>query len=238
MKTIFMILLVLLGIKPFAQDITGNYFLYNPMLIEGDMEFSFDFDESVPNIPVNFRPASGWSLPYLEVTACGYKKIEVLYPLCGCGNEFMLGNILQQVDTPCVSPYNTSFQDSLFNSLLTPNTELVYQTEILPNGVEKIFIKANGYGTYSYFQITSEFLSERSSSINEEVKIFFNPVKNNLIVTEELKNIIISDFSGRIVLQKNNPTKEIELSHLPKGNYILSGQTKTGKNFSQKFIKE
>jgi hypothetical protein len=70
------------------------------------------------------------------------------------------------------------------------------------------------------------------------LSIFPNPTKNILNFSEEISNITISDFSGKIIKQIPNSEKSINVSKLTKGNYIISGKTKTGETINKKFIKE
>jgi len=72
----------------------------------------------------------------------------------------------------------------------------------------------------------------------KSISIFPNPAKDILNFSEEISNIRISDFSGKIIKQIPNSEKSINVSKLTKGNYIISGKTKTGETINKKFIKE
>jgi len=72
----------------------------------------------------------------------------------------------------------------------------------------------------------------------KSLSIFPNPTKNILNFSEEISNITISDFSGKVIKQIPNSEKSINVSKLTKGNYIISGKTKTGETINKKFIKE
>ncbi|SEQ31644.1 T9SS type A sorting domain-containing protein [Epilithonimonas lactis] len=65
-----------------------------------------------------------------------------------------------------------------------------------------------------------------------------NPVKDILHISEEVSDISISDFSGKIVKQISTSKKAINLVELAKGTYIISATTKTGETVNKKFIKE
>ncbi|SHK32714.1 T9SS type A sorting domain-containing protein [Epilithonimonas mollis] len=70
-----------------------------------------------------------------------------------------------------------------------------------------------------------------------ELIIYPNPVKDVINFSDELSNIIISDFSGKIIKQNYYSISDINVSNLPKGNYIITGISKSGNKISKKFIK-
>lgn len=71
-----------------------------------------------------------------------------------------------------------------------------------------------------------------------KVKLFPNPASDilNLLTSSDIKNISVSDVSGKVINVKPDGNK-IDIKNLPSGNYILSIETKEGKT-SQKFIKK
>ncbi len=71
-----------------------------------------------------------------------------------------------------------------------------------------------------------------------QIKIYPNPVKDVLKVSEEVSSVRISDFSGKIIKQISSSEKSINVSKLAKGDYIISATTKTGETINKKFIKE
>ena len=71
-----------------------------------------------------------------------------------------------------------------------------------------------------------------------QISIYPNPVKDILNFSEQLIEISIYDVSGKMVLSQHNTTNQINLTSLPKGNYLVKGITISGKNFTQKFIKK
>lgn len=79
-----------------------------------------------------------------------------------------------------------------------------------------------------------------SANETNKTKITFypNPVKDILRFSEEVSDVKIRDISGKIVKQISNSSKNINLENLPKGIYIITTKTKTGKANFQKLIKE
>jgi len=71
-----------------------------------------------------------------------------------------------------------------------------------------------------------------------KIKIYPNPAKDILTVTEEISNIKITDLSGKILIQIITSEKFINISKLTGGTYIITATTKTGETINKKFIKE
>ena len=68
-----------------------------------------------------------------------------------------------------------------------------------------------------------------------------NPVKEILniqnIAELLIDKIIITDLSGKIILEKKENVKSVNIQHLQEGIYLLQIFTE-GRNYSQKFIKQ
>lgn len=71
-----------------------------------------------------------------------------------------------------------------------------------------------------------------------EIVLYPNPVKEVLHFSEEVSVTKITDISGRILKTVAGSIKSLNLSNLGKGTYIVTAITKSGKNVSEKFIKE
>ena len=90
------------------------------------------------------------------------------------------------------------------------------------------FIGANGNGqntgdTYHF----TELVTQPDPNINkiEEYTInSFTISKNNIYITEYIKEIQIYDITGKLILNYTNlhPTEEVNLNMLPKGIYIIN----------------
>ncbi len=72
----------------------------------------------------------------------------------------------------------------------------------------------------------------------KEVVIYPNPVKDILNFSEEFSSVKISDASGKIIKQYFTSIANINVSNLQKGNYIITGISKSGKVINKKFIKQ
>lgn len=82
-------------------------------------------------------------------------------------------------------------------------------------------------------------------SINENqiigVSVYPNPVRNKLYLdvyeNSAIKSIHVFDVSGKKLIENNGETRQLDLSHFPKGIYLLEVKTEKGI-FTEKLIKE
>lgn len=98
-------------------------------------------------------------------------------------------------------------------------------------------LATNNTVTMYRFNLPSAILSTNDVN-NYTLKIFPNPTKSSLNFSQELSAIKITDMSGKQVFSNQEKTKNISVEKLPKGNYIITGKDKNGKNISEKFIKK
>ncbi|WP_344830086.1 fibronectin type III domain-containing protein [Chryseobacterium ginsenosidimutans] len=77
------------------------------------------------------------------------------------------------------------------------------------------------------------------STLKNNIKVYPNPFKDvlNISEIEKVKSVIISDVSGRVVKTIDNPSKEINLSFLNSGLYLVTLRLKDGTQFTVKAIK-
>ncbi|MBB4806276.1 hypothetical protein HNP38_001548 [Chryseobacterium defluvii] len=98
-------------------------------------------------------------------------------------------------------------------------------------------------GNFAFLQINSvDALGVKSVEIDLESSVYPNPAKEflNIKSARSMAEFHIFNTSGRkIFSQKNNAeTPQLNVSGLPKGNYILQMIDKDGNSQSVKFIKE
>ncbi len=111
------------------------------------------------------------------------------------------------------------------NSQIPTNNSLYYRLKLIDRD-----------GTFTYSPI-------RQLTINHlQLTIAPNPAHNIVTITgDKLKTITLADNAGRTVLTKvagNNKSIEIEVSHLPKGFYLLTVTTTGGNTQSEKLVVE
>ena len=92
------------------------------------------------------------------------------------------------------------------------------------------------FGSQVVFSENCENILSTTNLNNAEVTIFPNPVKDILYFSEELAQISIIDFSGKLVKQIPSKSKSINVSQLSKGVYLLNAISKTGEKMSKKII--
>jgi hypothetical protein len=100
--------------------------------------------------------------------------------------------------------------------------------------------KLNNRTTYNY---TSSITlgTEKLEMSNVIITVFPNPTKDFLYIQDTYNNafdkIIVTDMSGKIILQQNQNTTQVDVQNLAKGMYLL--QVSSGnKKWQNKFLKQ
>ncbi len=77
------------------------------------------------------------------------------------------------------------------------------------------------------------------SGAKNTVKVYPNPFKDTVSISdiEKVRSVSISDVSGRIIKTVENPSKEINVSTLNSGLYLLIIRMKDGSQYTVKTIK-
>lgn len=70
-----------------------------------------------------------------------------------------------------------------------------------------------------------------------DVQIFPNPSKGTFKFSEKVKNVTTYDASGKVVKTQTKTSTQLDLSHLPKGTYVIKGTTESGKSFTKKVVR-
>lgn len=87
------------------------------------------------------------------------------------------------------------------------------------------------------FKIEQKILTTTEQE-ESKIKIYPNPVSENLYFSEKLSDIQIFDISGKNISSIKGNRTELNVENLSNGNYILKGKTEAGKPVSLKFIKK
>lgn len=98
-------------------------------------------------------------------------------------------------------------------------------------------------GNFSYVKINAvDALGVKSVEIGAELSVYPNPAKEFLYIksAKDMSEFHIFNVSGQKVLSQKNSAKtpQLNVSGLPRGNYILQMIDKDGNSSSTKFIKE
>ncbi|MCS3871248.1 hypothetical protein J3D55_004164 [Chryseobacterium ginsenosidimutans] len=90
------------------------------------------------------------------------------------------------------------------------------------------------------FEVTGALATAETSAKKNEVKVYPNPFKDVLYIAEtrDMKSVSIADVSGRVVKTIENPGKELQLSELNSGLYLVTIIFKDGSVSTVKAIKK
>ena len=83
----------------------------------------------------------------------------------------------------------------------------------------------------------ARFMNTSEVSSAKNIRIYPNPVSDILHFDQEVSNAKIFALDGKLIMN-HSKGKQIRVNHLPAATYLIVGQTKDGKTFSQKFIKK
>lgn len=130
---------------------------------------------------------------------------------------------------------NTSYASNAEYIVPVPNT--------VPAGA-RLAIRSNNDGkSYYWDDIYWEANTLATSEVDANKKklmVHPNPFKDVLYVSdiEEVTSVTISDVSGRVLRTIDNPSKEIDLSLLNSGLYLVNLRLKDGTQYTVKAIKK
>ncbi len=98
--------------------------------------------------------------------------------------------------------------------------------------------ESNFLGDAGLMEISLSTLSVEDVS-NLETLIYPNPARDKLwiAVDSPLKRIVIYDYNGRLILEKNVNSDSVSLEELPKGNYLIHLFNETGETI-RKLIRQ
>ncbi|MCU7615198.1 T9SS type A sorting domain-containing protein [Chryseobacterium sp. GMJ5] len=90
------------------------------------------------------------------------------------------------------------------------------------------------------FQVTDILGTSEQSAKNKEIKIYPNPFSDVIYISEskDIKSVTVYDVAGRVVKTIENASKEIHLSELKQGMYMIKVSFKDGSESVTKAIKK
>ncbi|SMP24102.1 GEVED domain-containing protein [Chryseobacterium profundimaris] len=104
---------------------------------------------------------------------------------------------------------------------------------------------STGTGTDGQFKVaaydtTVLAANEIKPNAKESIKIYPNPFSEVLNISDaaNVKNVIVTDISGRLVKTIENPGKELYLEELKQGSYLVTLEMKDGSKQTMKAIKK
>ena len=189
-----------------------------------------------------------------------YDQYSVIFKLDANGNELWRTSTPKKIVDDLLFESNNDLIILSGNEIRRINTttgETIYNEDLLTFNGESSWTESNsliktnddGYAFIRRIELsnidqeitqvvktnaTLEIIENSKSTVN----IYPNPVKSILYFTEELKNIKIYSFTGKIVLDQKKSINKLNLPNLESGSYIIEGTTRSNEFFSKKFIKK
>jgi formylmethanofuran dehydrogenase subunit C len=143
-------------------------------------------------------------------------------------------NAITNANFPVIAPTASGMYDSLFGTTGTyaagtPNT--TQSTTALAS--------ASYTGFLSYAEISSTLGTSETISKEKGIKVYPNPFYDTLNVSDvsNVKNVLVTDISGRLVKTIANPGSELHLGELKQGMYLVILEMKDGSRQPFKVIK-
>jgi hypothetical protein len=125
----------------------------------------------------------------------------------------------------------------VLTSYISPSTKFAFYASsgTVNNPIDYKFYVDN----FTVENITQLGTSETSNQLKNEVKVYPNPFKDVLYIaeTKDIKSVSVMDVSGRVVKTIENPGKELQLSELNSGVYLVTVSFKDGSKSTTKAIK-
>ncbi|GAA4162715.1 hypothetical protein GCM10022217_30640 [Chryseobacterium ginsenosidimutans] len=143
-------------------------------------------------------------------------------------------NAITNVNFPVIAPTASGMYDSLFGTTGTyaagtPNT--TQSTTALAS--------ASYTGFLSYAEISSTLGTSETISKEKGIKVYPNPFYDTLNISDvsNVKNVLVTDISGRLVKTIANPSSALQLGELKQGMYLVILEMKDGSRQAFKAIK-
>jgi len=135
-------------------------------------------------------------------------------------------NIVQN-DTISLDILNVVGQNvkSFFQNTLLPSGSysINFQADSIPIGIYIVRLKINSDTTLKRKIVKNELGINENENVKSKQLIFPNPTTGLLTIPYEgIKNVIVTDLNGRILKSLTINTKNVSLSDLNNGTYILT----------------
>jgi hypothetical protein len=184
------------------------YFIQNG---HSDESLLYDFD-----FPLGNTAESGHLIQMTEVTAFNIQTIEK--------REF----------------YQAEFMDLAFEGV--GNAGDLLQKKYYLTGLEHGGFKLEGFSIdngQTFYRITNEIMNTNDQMDQNDIQIYPNPSKDIVYIKshQQIQAISVYDLNGKRLSIHQNADK-VQINHLPKGNYILIVELKTGQIIQKKLVKQ
>jgi hypothetical protein len=164
----------------------------------------------------------------------------------GWQNEVLVNNGQTPTNATSLSTFITPDQTATGGSDSTNYTKVTVTYTPTTTGDYSFGIKAFNTTTDPYYMGFDDFSltmttlgTAETSAKKNEVKVYPNPFKDVLYIaeTKDIKSVSVMDVSGRVVKTIENPGKELQLSELNSGLYLVTVTFKDGSKSTTKAIK-
>ncbi|GAA4150679.1 hypothetical protein GCM10022217_03860 [Chryseobacterium ginsenosidimutans] len=165
----------------------------------------------------------------------------------GWQNEVLVNNGQTATGATSLTTFITADQTATGGSNSTNYTNVSVTYTPTATGDYSFGIKAFNtttdpfYMGFDDFSLTQSNLGTAETSVKKnEVKVYPNPFKDVLYIaeTKNMKSVSIADVSGRVVKTIENPSKELNLSELNSGLYLVTIIFNDGSVSTVKAIKK
>ena len=212
------------------NNTNGNYFWSTP---SGDI----DIDNNNPNATLTIGDAGKYSLILQEDEECYGKSLEIWITKVPLPDTSVTvqDNILTAVE----SAENTTYQwvDCQNNNTpISGATEQIF--EPAENGEYAVIVTSeNGCADTSSCHVISTLSVENNPMLAKQITLYPNPTSNEINVQTDLdvSEIYVLDLQGK-QLQKTT-SKEVSLSKLTSGIYLIKVKLKNNETWTSKVIK-
>ena len=87
---------------------------------------------------------------------------------------------------------------------------------------------------------SESFINQSDPFKNKEPSFYPNPVRSvvNLTNQENVTRVRVISLTGKTLIDIKTPKKSVNLSHLPKGMYLINFDLKDGKRVARKLVKK
>ncbi len=113
--------------------------------------------------------------------------------------------------------------------------------DIDTDGDDDLFVHINqNGGVWQFYENLNIETNIGTDIINEPISVYPNPAENSFEIqyNGNIKSVELSDVSGRVVYYANTSNKQIDISNLSKGYYLLKITNSDGAIAIRKILKE
>jgi hypothetical protein len=231
MKKILIILSILFSFISFAQDsqLIENTWYLDKITLNG-IDYSHNITDEIPYVELEFN----LNLMRLETTCCNFGTGFVSFD--DVNSNFSFDEDFYVWITECFDGINYLFESKYFDFYIINDNPYSYTITTNSDTLLLTITSANGdqaiYG--------NSILSNQELNV-ADFNIYPNPASDKITIESidgySIKMIKVYDILGRIVLEQNNSSNQLDVSNLSSGLLFIQIETSKG-SLVKKVIKE